>query len=108
MSFDPEEVAHFDAELRARESVRPGITGLWQVESRDSPSFAAYRRLDLFYVENWSVSLDLTILIGTVESVLARVVRGLSHLDEIIGPPEVPLDAAGSVSLREESPSGPS
>ena len=40
------EVALFDAELRARESVRPGITGLWQVEGRDNPSFAAYRRFD--------------------------------------------------------------
>jgi lipopolysaccharide/colanic/teichoic acid biosynthesis glycosyltransferase len=34
--------------------VRPGITGLWQVEARDNPSFEAYRRLDLFYVDNWS------------------------------------------------------
>ena len=87
----PDEVAHFDAELRARESVRPGITGLWQVEGRDNPSFAAYRRFDLFYLENWSVALDLVILLGTVESVIARVFRGLLHLDEDIqlAPPEV-------------------
>ena len=39
--------------------VRPGITGLWQVEARDNPSFEAYRRLDLFYVDNWSLLLDL-------------------------------------------------
>ena len=44
---------------RARHRVRPGITGLWQVEARDNPSFDAYRRLDLFYVENWSLALDL-------------------------------------------------
>jgi lipopolysaccharide/colanic/teichoic acid biosynthesis glycosyltransferase len=36
--------------------VPPGVTGLWQVEARDNPSFSAYRRLDLFYVDNWSIS----------------------------------------------------
>ncbi len=87
----PDEVVHFDAELRAREAVRPGITGLWQVEGRDNPSFAAYRRFDLFYLENWSIALDFVILLGTVESVVARVFRGLLHLDEdiSIAPPEV-------------------
>ena len=50
--------------------MRPGITGLWQVEARDNPSFEAYRRLDLFYVENWSLLLDLVILLGTIEHVL--------------------------------------
>ena len=54
--------------------MRPGITGLWQVEARDNPSFEAYRRLDLFYVENWSLALDLVILLGTVEQVLAAPV----------------------------------
>ena len=52
--------------------MRPGITGLWQVEARDNPSFEAYRRLDLFYVENWSLLLDLIILLGTVDHVLVR------------------------------------
>ena len=51
----PQEVAQFDDELRPRTRVLPGITGLWQVEARDNPSFEAYRRLDLFYVENWSI-----------------------------------------------------
>lgn len=73
----PAEVLAFPADLRLREQVRPGITGLWQVESRDSPSFEAYRRLDLFYVENWSLTLDLIIMIGTVEQTLARVLRML-------------------------------
>jgi exopolysaccharide biosynthesis polyprenyl glycosylphosphotransferase len=66
------EVAEFPAELRARHQVRPGITGLWQVEARDNPSFAAYRRLDLFYVDNWSLLLDLIILLGTIDHVLVR------------------------------------
>lgn len=87
----PNEVVHFDAELRARESVRPGITGLWQVEGRDNPSFAAYRRFDLFYIQNWSIGLDLMILAVTVESVIARIFRAPLHLDEDIqiAPPYV-------------------
>jgi exopolysaccharide biosynthesis polyprenyl glycosylphosphotransferase len=72
----PDEVAKFDDELLERHSVRPGITGLWQVEARDNPSFEAYRRLDLFYVENWSVSLDLAVLFETFQAVIARLLRG--------------------------------
>ena len=72
-----EEVAKFDPELRNRERVRPGLTGLWQIEGRDDPSFEAYRRLDLFYVENWSVTLDLVVLLATLESEIARIVRAL-------------------------------
>jgi exopolysaccharide biosynthesis polyprenyl glycosylphosphotransferase len=68
----PAEVAEFPADLQARHLVRPGITGLWQVEARDNPSFGAYRRLDLFYVDNWSFLLDLVVLLGTVEQVLVR------------------------------------
>ena len=73
----PAEVVNFSTELRMREQVMPGITGLWQVEARDNPSFEAYRRLDLFYVENWSITLDLMILIGTVEQVLVRMLKSL-------------------------------
>ena len=68
----PSEVAEFPDDLRARHAVRPGITGLWQVEARDNPSFDAYRRLDLFYVDNWSLLLDLVILLGTIDHVLVR------------------------------------
>ncbi|MFV2038823.1 MAG: sugar transferase, partial [Acidimicrobiales bacterium] len=73
----PHEVEAFDDELLARHNVLPGITGLWQVEARDNPSFASYRRLDLFYVKNWSISLDVMILVLTVQSVLGRAFRGL-------------------------------
>ncbi len=73
----PSEVAQFDPELRDRLKVKPGLTGLWQVEARDNPSFDAYRRLDLYYVENWSVSLDLIILLATVEHVIARLVSSV-------------------------------
>ena len=73
----PSEVASFDDELRDRTKVKPGITGLWQIEARDNPSFSAYRRLDLYYVENWSVSLDLVILFATIEHVITRFVTAL-------------------------------
>ncbi len=69
----PSEVANFSAQLRVREQVPPGITGLWQVEARDNPSFEAYRRLDLFYVENWSITLDLMIVVGTIEMILSKL-----------------------------------
>jgi exopolysaccharide biosynthesis polyprenyl glycosylphosphotransferase len=74
----PSEVEHFDQELRhRRQNMRPGITGLWQSESRDNPSFSAYRRLDLFYVENWSLALDMSILVNTLYAVSTRALRGL-------------------------------
>lgn len=66
----PEEVQAFDDELRERSRVRPGITGLWQVEARSNAAFNAYRRLDLHYVENWNLWLDLRILLATAEQVI--------------------------------------
>ena len=66
------EVEAFPQELHARHDVRPGITGLWQVEARDNPAFDAYQRLDLHYVENWSPALDVVILLGTAEQLLLR------------------------------------
>ena len=71
----PEEVEQFDPGLQRRHAVKPGITGLWQLEARDNPSFHAYRRLDLFYVDNWSVGLDLFILLATVPMVIAHALR---------------------------------
>lgn len=70
----PCEVAKFDSQLLSRLEMPPGLTGLWQIEARDNPLFDAYRRLDLFYVNNWSLSMDAAILIETVTSVVSRVV----------------------------------
>jgi lipopolysaccharide/colanic/teichoic acid biosynthesis glycosyltransferase len=69
------EVASFDEELLRRLRVTPGVTGLWQVKARENPSFDLYRDLDLFYVENWSLAMDFSILASTVVSVLRRAVR---------------------------------
>ncbi len=79
----PSEVATFAPELREREQVRPGITGLWQTEARDNPSFETYRRLDLFYVENWSITLDLMIVLGTVEHLVVRLVGAFRRKPEL-------------------------
>ena len=75
----PSEVEKFDDELSNGMRVRPGITGLWQVEARDNPSFDAYRRLDLYYVDNWSVGLDGVIIVATVEHVIARFASSLTR-----------------------------
>lgn len=74
----PEEVAQFDQELLARHDVLPGMTGLWQVEGREDASFESYQRLDLHYVENWSLAFDLSLLVSTTASLLSRVLRALS------------------------------
>jgi exopolysaccharide biosynthesis polyprenyl glycosylphosphotransferase len=73
----PEEVALFDGTLGERARVRPGVTGLWQVKARDKDAFESYRRLDRFYVDNWSLGLDLRILAATIPVVLERTGRSL-------------------------------
>jgi exopolysaccharide biosynthesis polyprenyl glycosylphosphotransferase len=78
----PKEVLEFDDDLRRRELVKPGITGLWQVEARDSPSFDAYRRLDLFYVDNWTLIGDLDIMLDTLEHMLGRLIGSFRRSDE--------------------------
>jgi exopolysaccharide biosynthesis polyprenyl glycosylphosphotransferase len=57
---------------RKRYLVLPGITGLWQVSGRSELDFDDLVRLDFLYLERWSISLDLTILLKTVPAVLAR------------------------------------
>ncbi|GGO75279.1 sugar transferase [Nocardioides deserti] len=66
----PEEVARYDADTRRRLAVRPGITGLWQVSGRSDLSWEETVRLDLRYVDNWSLGLDLRILCRTVRAVV--------------------------------------
>jgi exopolysaccharide biosynthesis polyprenyl glycosylphosphotransferase len=97
----PDEVAKFDARLASRHDVRPGMTGLWQVEERDNGSFESYRRLDLFYVENWSLLLDLTILLHTVPVV---IVRGWTALHRPHITPSVPRDAVHTLSRNAGIP----
>jgi exopolysaccharide biosynthesis polyprenyl glycosylphosphotransferase len=66
----PAEVARYPADMRRRLVVKPGMTGLWQVSGRSDLSWEESIRLDLRYVENWSLSMDLVILARTVSAVL--------------------------------------
>jgi exopolysaccharide biosynthesis polyprenyl glycosylphosphotransferase len=65
----PSEVEQYDDWIRNRLKVKPGMTGLWQVSGRTETSFSDYIRYDLFYIQNWSLSLDLWILWRTVRAV---------------------------------------
>jgi len=60
------EVEQYDLAHLRRLDVLPGMTGLWQVEARQDPSFDSYISLDTAYVENWNLLLDLRILARTV------------------------------------------
>ncbi len=64
--------SHYTGHARRRLLVRPGLTGLWQVSGRSRTSWDDAVRLDLYYVENWSLALDVAILLRTVWAVLAR------------------------------------
>jgi exopolysaccharide biosynthesis polyprenyl glycosylphosphotransferase len=65
----PVEVARYDSDMRRRLRVRPGVTGLWQVSGRSDLSWEDTVRLDLYYVDNWSVVQDVAILLKTVRAV---------------------------------------
>jgi lipopolysaccharide/colanic/teichoic acid biosynthesis glycosyltransferase len=54
-----------------RLDVTPGITGLWQVQARQDPSFDQYISLDMTYVNSWSIWLDLQIMARTIVVVFA-------------------------------------
>ena len=68
----PSEVELYKDHVRRRLMVRPGLTGLWQVSGRSLLSWDDTVRLDLYYVENWSVAGDIAILLKTFRAVLAR------------------------------------
>ena len=67
----PNEVAVYDIWHRRRLSVRPGMTGLWQVEARTNRQFDERAELGLRYIDQWSLWLDLGILVRTVPAVLS-------------------------------------
>jgi exopolysaccharide biosynthesis polyprenyl glycosylphosphotransferase len=66
----PSEVDDYPQDMRRRLVVKPGLTGLWQVSGRADLSWDEAMRLDLRYVENWSLTLDLIILMRTAAAVL--------------------------------------
>lgn len=66
----PQEVARYERWQRRRLSMKPGITCLWQISGRNEVSFQDWMKLDLTYIDNWSLLLDLKILLKTVPVVL--------------------------------------
>ncbi len=66
----PAEVAQYQPWHRQRLEVPPGITGLWQVSGRSDLSFDEMCLLDIYYIENWSLGLDLRIMLRTIPRVL--------------------------------------
>ncbi|WP_374206975.1 sugar transferase [Paenarthrobacter sp. TYUT067] len=65
----PREVEEYEHDVRRRLLVKPGLTGLWQVSGRSNLSWQDSVRLDLYYVENWSLAGDLVIILRTVRAV---------------------------------------
>jgi len=65
-------VARYDCQVRRRLLVKPGLTGLWQISGRSDLPWEEAVRLDLRYVENWSLALDSLIIWKTFRAVLAR------------------------------------
>jgi lipopolysaccharide/colanic/teichoic acid biosynthesis glycosyltransferase len=55
---------------RRRLEVMPGLTGLWQVLGRSNTTFDEMVHLDIYYAENWSVSMDMRILLKTIPAVI--------------------------------------
>jgi exopolysaccharide biosynthesis polyprenyl glycosylphosphotransferase len=67
----PSEMELWTSDLQERLRVRPGITGMWQVSGRTDTTGGDYVRLDLYYVDNWSLLIDLIILVKTVPAVIS-------------------------------------
>ncbi|MCA5893010.1 sugar transferase [Isoptericola sp. NEAU-Y5] len=67
----PQEVSRYEARMRRRLRVKPGITGLWQVGGRSSLSWEETVRLDVYYAENWTLFGDFLILVRTAKAVLS-------------------------------------
>ncbi|MDH4160686.1 MAG: exopolysaccharide biosynthesis polyprenyl glycosylphosphotransferase, partial [Actinomycetota bacterium] len=68
----PEEVAEWEPTLFNRLRVQPGITGMWQVNGRSESDEGDYGQLDLYYVDNWTLYTDVSILVRTVPAVLLQ------------------------------------
>lgn len=68
----PHEAVQWNDDLKERLRVKPGMTGNWQVNGRFTASLEDYQRLDLYYVDNWSLVTDVVILAKTLPTVLRR------------------------------------
>jgi exopolysaccharide biosynthesis polyprenyl glycosylphosphotransferase len=66
----PSEVARYSWWQRRRISVRPGLTCLWQVKGRNKVSFEEWMEMDLFYIDNWSLWMDIKLMMQTMPAVV--------------------------------------
>jgi lipopolysaccharide/colanic/teichoic acid biosynthesis glycosyltransferase len=66
----PEEVEHYQEWHKKRLIVSPGITGLWQVSGRSDLTFDEMVLLDIYYVENWNLAMDLGILVRSIPAIM--------------------------------------
>jgi lipopolysaccharide/colanic/teichoic acid biosynthesis glycosyltransferase len=66
----PEEVAQYQEWHKKRLTVSPGITGMWQVSGRSDLTFDEMVLLDIYYVENWNLAMDLGILLRSIPAIV--------------------------------------
>jgi lipopolysaccharide/colanic/teichoic acid biosynthesis glycosyltransferase len=66
----PVELHHYDGQANLMQSIKPGMTGLWQVSGRSNLNYEERVRLDIFYVRNWSIRLDIELLLKTIPEVI--------------------------------------
>jgi len=66
----PSEVEKYDEWEMKRMNVKQGVTGLWQISGRSELSFEEMARLDLYYIQNWSIEMDIKVLLKTIPTVL--------------------------------------
>ena len=93
----PLEVERYGDDVCRRLHVRPGMTGLWQVSGRSDLSWDEAIRLDLYYVDNWSMLQDLGILTKTVKAVFVAPRRLLTR----------PLSRGRRWDVMQNEPTGP-
>jgi lipopolysaccharide/colanic/teichoic acid biosynthesis glycosyltransferase len=67
---DPSEVERYKRWQRRRLRMRPGLTCLWAISGRDNVDFETWMRMDMQYIDNWSLALDWKILLRTIPRVL--------------------------------------
>jgi lipopolysaccharide/colanic/teichoic acid biosynthesis glycosyltransferase len=68
----PSEVEQYEPWQRRRLSVKPGLTGMWQVSGRNQIDFEEWMKMDLEYIDNWSLWLDIKIILKTIPAVVLR------------------------------------
>jgi hypothetical protein len=97
----PSEVTEFPPELRRRERVPQGITGLWQIDGRTDADFGKYTELDLRYTDRWSLRLDLAIVLRTPLVLLQHAcrARAVSPIPDttVLAPSSVAMDPVAAI-----------